>query len=56
MAQVFPSEMCETFKSTFENSNNFVEHLRTAARVKSYLEIADFLIMSYHSPLRAFVK
>ena len=32
-AQVFSSEICEIFKNTFENTNNFVEHLRTAAPV-----------------------
>ena len=49
MAQVFSSEICELFKNTFENSNNSVEHLRTGALVKCYLEIVDFAIMSYLS-------
>ena len=36
-AQVFSSEICENLKNTFENTNNFVKHLRTAAPVKCYL-------------------
>ena len=36
-AQVFSSEIREIFMNTFENTNNFVEHLRTAASVKCYL-------------------
>ena len=31
-----------------------MEHLRTAASVKYYLYIVDFVIMSYHSHLRAY--
>ena len=37
LAQIFSSEVCESFKDTFEKTNNFVEHLRTAALVKCYL-------------------
>ena len=42
-------EICEIFKNTFETTNNFVEHLLTAAPVKCYLKIVDFVIVSYHS-------
>ena len=36
-AQVFSNEMWEIFKNTFENNQNFLKHLRTAAPVKCYL-------------------
>ena len=42
--------------NTFENTSNSLEHLRTGARVKRYLEIVDFVIISYHGRLRVFVK
>ena len=44
MVHIFSSEICEIFKSTFENSNNAVEHLWTGARLKCYLEILDYII------------
>ena len=37
ITHVFSSEICEIFKNTFENTDNFVEHLRTGASVKCYL-------------------
>ena len=55
-AQVLSSEICEIFKNTFENTNNSVEHLRTGARVKCYLSVVDFVIISYHGHVRDFVK
>ena len=35
--QVFSCEICEIFKNTFKNTNNYVEYLRTAAPVNGYL-------------------
>ena len=56
LAQVFSTENCEISKNTFEDTSNFVENLGTAAPVKCYLQIADFVIISYPSYLRVFVK
>ena len=52
LAQVFSSQICKILK----NFNNSVKHLRTGARAKRYLEIANFVIISYHSRLRVFLK
>ena len=37
LTQVFSSEICESFKNTFKNTNHFVENLQTVAPVKCYL-------------------
>ena len=47
----FPVKFAKFLKTTFENTNNSVEHLRSC-----YLQIVDFVIIPYHSHLRIFVK
>ena len=44
-AQMFSSEICQIIKNTFENTNNFVEHLKTASSVKYlYCWLCDYII------------
>ena len=50
-AQMFSSEVCKTFRNTFEKTINSVEHLR------SYKVLfVDFVIISSRSHLRIFVE
>ena len=52
---MFSSEVCEIFKNTFESTNNSLEYLQTGTNVKCYLEIADFVIISYIMVISVFL-
>ena len=52
-AQVFSSEICGIFKNTFENTNNFVEHLQRCS-CKVLFSNCYFVIITYHNNLRDF--
>ena len=52
----FPVEVAKFLRTPLETQNRFVENLRTGARVKCYLKIVDFVIISHNCRLRVFVK